>query len=510
MKRIGLITVYCLMAAWCCRADVRLPQIFGDHMVLQRGMPVPVWGWADPGEQVTVSFGGQTAATVAGADGTWRVRLDPMEASAQGRALTVAGNNTLTVGDVLVGEVWLLGGQSNMESDLSWCNPEHGRSANIPLLRVGKAQHTLAPRPQDDVEASWRVARDGQALHMTAAGFYFARKLVEELGVPVGLLDTSWGGSEIQFWVPLEQWKSKPELRERWEQEMATYRQNIAQYFQQVEDWLQEARAITEEGGVCARVPNMPWRREHGHMYNGMTHAFAPYAIRGMLWYQGEYNANDGDFYLHQMRGLIDGWRERWGQGRFPCYFVQLPNLDQPNDNPAGGDGWANIRAVQERAMRAIPGTGMIVTIDIGEADDIHPRNKLDVGERLARWALAREYGRTGLVYRSPFFKEMTVEDNRARIHFDSVGSGLMVGRKDGLDPAVEDEDGTLRRFAIAGEDRVWHWAEARIDGDTVVISSPAVATPVAVRYAYAMNPEGANLYNRDGLPAAPFRTDNW
>ena len=509
MKRILMMTAVLALAAGGAQAEVRLPNIITDRMVLQRDMPVPVWGWADPGERVTVTFAGQSTAATAGADGKWMVRLSPMAASAEGRELVVAGKNTRTLTDVLVGEVWLLGGQSNMESDLSWCCPEDGKAANLPLLRVGKAEHTLAPEPMDDVKASWTVARDGQALRMSAAGFYFARRLIEELKVPVGLLDTSWGGAEIQFWVPLEQWKTIPELRERWDKEMADYRGKIDPYFEKVAQWVKDSHRITIAGGVCARPPDMPWRREHGHMFNGMVHPFHPYAIRGMLWYQGEYNAQDGDLYVHEMRGLIEGWRKLWGQGDFPCYFVQLPNLDKPTDNPAGGDGWANIRSVQEKAMRAIPNTGMIVTIDVGEAGDIHPRNKLDVGERLARWALAKTYGRD-IVHRSPFYKEMKVEGAVIRIAFDSVGSGLMAGKKDGRAPAVADPGGKLRRFAIAGGDKQWVWADARIDGNSVVVSSPEVPKPVAVRYAYAMNPEGANLYNREGLPASPFRTDDW
>ncbi len=501
--------VFALCAIRGVRADVRLPAVFGDHMVLQRELPVPVWGWAAPGEKVTVTFAGASVATTADATGKWALKLPAMKASADSRGMTVAGNNTLAFQDVLVGEVWLCGGQSNMESEMNWCSPEEGRIASIPTFRRVKAEHTLAATPQNDVKASWAVCDKGNAGGFTAAGFYFARKLTRELNVPVGLLDTSWGGANITFWIPGESYRNLPALRPQWEKETAQAQAMTKAYLETIEKWTAEARKSLESKDViCARAPFMPERREFSHMFNGMVYPFAPYAIRGMLWYQGEYNANDGDYYFDEMRGLILGWRNLWKQGDVPFYYVQLPNLDPPRDDPAGGDGWANIRNVQTRAM-AIPNTGMIVTIDVGEAADIHPKNKLDVGERLARWALAKNYDRK-IVYSSPFFKEMKVEGSRIRIAFDGVGSGLMAGRKDGLNPVVEDKGAKLKRFAIAGEDKNWVWAEAVIDGSTVVVSSPAVPKPVAVRYAYAHNPAGCNLYNKDGLPASPFRSDTW
>jgi sialate O-acetylesterase len=490
-------------------AELRLPNVFGDHMVLQRELPVPVWGWADAGEKVTVTFAGASVTTTADAAGNWSLKLPAMPANAESRELTVVGNNTLTFKDVLVGEVWLCGGQSNMESEMNWCSPEEGRAASIPTFRRVKAEHTLAATPQHDVKAAWSVCANGNASGFTATGFYFARKLTQELKIPVGLLDTSWGGANITFWIPGESYKNLPALRPQWEKETALAQAMTKTYLETIEKWAVEARKSLETKDIiCARAPFMPERREFSHMFNGMVHPFAPYAIRGMLWYQGEYNANDGDYYFDEMHGLIKGWRDLWQQGEVPFYFVQLPNLDPPKDEPAGGDGWAAIRNVQTKVM-TLPNTGMIVTIDVGEAADIHPKNKLDVGERLARWALAKTYGRK-MAYSSPFFKELKIEGNMARVSFHPVGSGLMVGKKDGLKPAVEDKGAKLKRFAIAGEDKKWVWADAVIDGDTVLVSSPDVPHPVAVRYAYAMNPEGCNLYNKDGLPASPFRTDQW
>ena len=497
------------LSTQAARADVRLPNVFGDHMVLQRELPVPVWGWADPGEKVTVSFAGATLSATANTAGGWALKLPAMKASAESREMTVTGKNTLTFKDVLVGEVWLCGGQSNMESEMNWCSPDEGRTASIPTFRRVKADHILASTPQNDVKASWAVCDKGAASGFTAAGFYFARKLTRELNVPVGLLDTSWGGSNITFWIPGESYKNIPELRPQWEKETAQAQEMTKAYLETIEKWAVEARkSLQAKDVICARAPFMPERREFSHMYNGMVCPFAPYAIRGMLWYQGEYNANDGDYYIDEMRGLIQGWRNLWKQGDVPFYYVQLPNLDQPKDDPGEVHAWANIRNVQTKVM-AIPNTGMIVTIDIGEAGDIHPKNKLDVGERLARWALAKTYGKK-IVHSSPFLKEMKVEGNKARLIFHPTGSGLMVGKKDGRNPVVEDKSSKLKRFAIAGADKKWFWADAVIDGDTVLVSSPQVPLPVAVRYAFLQNPEGCNLYNKDGLPASPFRTDNW
>jgi sialate O-acetylesterase len=242
-----------------------------------------------------------------------------------------------------------------------------------------------------------------------------------------------------------------------------------------------------------------------------MVYGLAPYGVRGAIWYQGESNGGEGVEYFHKMQALIGGWRSVWNQADFPLYFyfVQLADWQQPNDDPAGGDGWARLREAQRQAL-TIDHTGMAVTIDIGQANDIHPRNKQDVGARLARWAL-RDVANKDLVVSGPLFRESTVEDGQIRVHFDHVGSGLMVGtRKEGLQPTEEDQDGSLKRFAIAADDRVWHWADAKIDGDTLVVSSENVAKPSAVRYGFSMNPDGANLHNREGLPASPFRSDSW
>ena len=293
------------------------------------------------------------------------------------------------------------------------------------------------------------------------------------------------------------------------------YRKNLGNSLAVMEKWMGEVKsALATPGGEipsAPQIPNSPFT-DAGFpttIYNGMIHPVAPYAIKGALWYQGESNGGEGDEYYHKMRALIGGWRKLWNQGEFPFYFVQLANFEQPNQDPAGGDGWARVRMAQSKSLQ-IPNTGMAVIIDIGEANDIHPKNKFDVGDRLALWALRNDYGKKDLVASGPLYKSIRVENAKARIRFDSVGGGLMIGKKEGLDPTVEDKGGKLNRFAIAGEDKKWYWADAVIDGDTVVVSSGDVPKPMAVRYAFSMNPTGCNLYNKDGLPASPFRTDDW
>jgi sialate O-acetylesterase len=282
----------------------------------------------------------------------------------------------------------------------------------------------------------------------------------------------------------------------------------------ELREWIPLAEDSVERGLNPPALPRFPpirsGNREPTQIYNSMIHPLIPFAIRGAIWYQGESNGSEGVSYYHKKQALIGGWRTLWNQGDFPFYFVQLANYGKPTDDPAGGDGYSHVREAQRQSL-AIKNTGMAGIIDIGEAGNIHPANKQDVGLRLALWALGNEYGRKNLIFCGPLFKSSRVEQGAIRVTFEHAGSGLMAGIKNGLDPVTENPEGVLKRFAIAGEDRQWHWADARIDGtDSVLVSSPSVPSPVAVRYAFSHNPEGCNLYNREGLPASPFRTDDW
>jgi len=474
-RDVSLALVCLMLFAAVAAAEVKLPAVFSDGMVLQQEKPVPVWGWADAEAKVTVKFAGQEQSTTAGKEGKWMVKLDPLKMNKKAATLTVtAGDDTVTIRDVLVGEVWLCSGQSNMEMSVGGCNsPDDIASANYPLIRTIKVPHTPSAKPLDDFNGSWTACSPATVARFTAVGYFFARTIHNELGVPVGLVNSSWGGTRVEPWTPPCGFAAVPELKAMAEQ---TY----------------TARSHQE--------PTV--------LYNGMIRPLIPFAIRGALWYQGESNGGEGVSYYHKKQALIGGWRQLWKQGDFPFYFVQLANFRTSPDDPKGGDGWARLREAQLDTLK-VPNTGMAVIIDIGEANDIHPKNKQDVGRRLALWALAKDYGKD-LVYSGPLYKGMKIEGDKIRITFDHVGGGLMVGKKEGRGPAEEVTGGELKWFAIADADQNWHWAKAVIDGDTVVVSCDEVKSPVAVRYAFAMNPAGCNLYNKEGLPASPFRTDRW
>lgn len=504
-------------------ADVRLAAIFSDHAVLQRDRPLPIWGWADPGEKVRVRFGNETAVATAARDGRWQVMLKPRPASKEPASLEVAGRNQLSVRDILIGDVWLCGGQSNMEWSLAGCNAHDDiRSANLPLIRHFGVQAHFASVPQKDVTGRWVPCKPETAAGFTAVGFYFARRVQQDVDVPIGLLRSCVGGTNIELWMSQETLMDTPALApyaKTMRESLTAYRTELAAVVPDIEDWAGRAREAIRGGSEVPMPPAMPkfpfgeemHRPRCVTLHNGMIAPLVPVALRGVLWYQGENNsgnAAEGAQYVEKKRAMLNDWRKWFGDPELPFYFVQLAAWQKPSPQPAGGDGWAFIRDAQRKCL-ALPHTGMAVAIDVGDANDIHPKNKADVGERLARWALANQYGEK-IEPSGPLFRELRVAGNRAVVSFDHVGAGLTVGRKPGRGAFEADEGGALQRFAIAGKDRKWVWADARIEGDTVVCTHGDVPDPVAVRYAFSMNPEGANLYNKDGLPASPFRSDDW
>lgn len=512
-----------LLAAGAARADVRLHPLFSDHAVLQRDAALRVWGWAEPGEEVAVSLGAAAAKATAGADGTWAVTLAAQPASKEPLVLRAKGKNEVVVPDVLLGDVWLCGGQSNMEWPLAACDaPGDVAGADLPLVRHFGVAMTFAATPRDTVAGQWVAATPQTAPGFTAVGFYFARKIHRETGVPVGLLRSCVGGTNIELWMSQDTLLSTPALKtyaDVMRASLARYRDDLRAARDRFDAWSARSKEAEAAGRGMPPPPEWPahpfsdavQRPRCVMLHNGMIHPLAGFALRGVLWYQGESNAGtpaDCDQYIEKQRALVADWRRWFGRDDLPFYAVQLAAWLAPNDDPAGGDGWAEFRDAQRRALQ-IPGTGLASALDVGDPADIHPKNKADVGERLARWALNDVYGRPQ-VTSGPLYLSHAVEGSAIRVKFTHVGAGLMAGRKDGRAPAVEDKGAALRRFAIAGEDRKWRWADAVVDGDTVVVRSPDVPRPVALRYAYAMNPAGANLYNRDGLPASPFRTDRW
>ena len=537
MKKLASCALVVLLSSGLAYADVKLHRVFSDHMVLQRDMNVNVWGWGAPGEKVSVQFDGQSLSAVTDDKGKWSVKLAPMKANSTPQNLTVTGKNKIELTDILVGDIWLCSGQSNMAFGVGGCNaPDDIKSADYPLIRFrGGWGCWSGPLMEDLVEKPWyriaieedlgrlkpwkRIVPDGKEIgDCPGVGFYFARRAHKETGVPMGILEAAIGGSSIEAWLPPTAFTDYPAVaylaKQRQEAIDNWHKKTIAD----MENWVVEAKKNLADGEDISNPPavaphpneNFRGRCEVSCLYNGMINPLTPFAIKGVLWYQGENNGSEQQTYVDKLSALAGSWRKLWGY-EFPFYYVQLPNLEKPVDDPSGGKpGWQMIRMGMLQSLKVIPNSGMVVTIDVGDPGDIHPKNKRDVGERLALWALAKDYGKTGLVYGGPLYRGMQIEGGRIRIAFDHVGGGLMVGKKDGLNPAVEDQGATLKRFATAGEDKKWVWADAVIDGKTVLVSSPGVARPVAVRYAYSMNPEGANLYKKEGLPASPFRTDEW
>jgi len=501
-------------------ADVQVTGLFGDNMVLQRDVPVPVWGMASPGEAVTVKIAGVQETVHTNAQGQWCARLPAMKASAQPQQMTIGGKNLLVMQNVLVGDVWVCAGQSNMEMPLAQCDAAQDiAAANFPSLHWIKPSKRALGWPGREVVGHWDSCSPANAATMTAAGFYFSRRIQKETGMPVGLVDISWNGSAIEPWMPAEAFAREPTLAkilENLNKPADTWRDGAKARLDALANWIPAARqAMARLGGEIPPpppLPSDPLVDEHfpTTIYNGMVYPVTSLAIKGVIWYQGESNGGEGiDSYQMKMRALINGWREVWNQGDFPFYFVQLASFESPTAAPAAAGPYARNREAQLRCLQ-LPHTGMAVAADIGDEKDIHPKDKLDVGERLAAWALHNEYGHKEVVPSGPLFKSMKVEERKIRLEFDYVGAGLMIGKKDGRQPVVEEKEGKLKQFAVAGADRKWFWAEAVIEGQCIVVSSPQVPNPVAVRYAYDHNPVGCNLYNKDGLPASPFRTDKW
>ena len=476
------------------RAELKLHPLFSDHVVLQSDFACPVWGTVEPGEEITVSIAGQRKTAKADAEGNWSLKLEPAKAGGP-HEMTVAGRNTITVRDVLFGEVWVCSGQSNMEWVVSNSNnfPQEKEAANFPEIRHFLVKKNPQDAPVRTLNGDWKPTTPETVGGFTAVGYFFGRELHKKLNVPIGLIHTSWGGTAAQLWTSKPALEANPALKpilDVFPRQMENYEKALAKYKEQSE----KAKA---ENQPPPKAPNKPMAP--CCLYNGMIAPVIPYGIRGAIWYQGESNAGAPKEYQTLFPEMIRNWRRDWGQGDFPFGFVQLANfranknekLDQPVES-----NWAELREAQTMTL-SLPNTGMAVIIDIGHPTDIHPRNKQDVGGRLALWAESQVYRKELPEYSSPLFDSMKVEDTKARISFKHAGGGL------------EARGDRLTGFAIAGEDRTFVWADAKIDGNTVVVWSDKIAKPAAVRYAWADYPE-CNLYSKEGLPASPFRTDTW
>ena len=492
------------------RAEVRLPNLFSSHMVLQQEKPLVVWGWAQPNEAVTVQLAESSVQIQANEHGEWKAILPAMKAGGP-YTLAVAGSSSVRFEDVMVGEVWLCSGQSNMEMGIGAARDakQEIAAANYPAIRLLMVPNRWTPEPQTNIEAAWKVCTpetvaEGGWGGFSAAAYYFGRELHRELGVAIGLIDATWGGTRIESWTPPEGFAAVPTLKKEYElvqlgdPRTLLHQQRLERTLSETEQWLGAARQALARRTLVPPMPAYPPELLPPHdlqqataLYNGMIHPLHPFALRGAIWYQGESNASEGMLYAERMKALVGGWRQLWGEGDFPFYFVQIAPYNYGGDADRIGEFWE----AQAAAAQTIPNCGMVVINDIGNLNDIHPANKQEVGRRLALWALAQTYNRPGVVCSGPTFKAMSIQGDSICLTFDHVAGGL--ASRDGK---------PLTWFEIIdANEGGFVPAQARIDGSTVLLSAPEVKHPVAMRFAWSMLAE-PNLMNSAGLPASAFR----
>lgn len=646
MKRILLFLLLIYGYQKDIRSEVRLPQIFADSMVLQRDKDIVIWGWADVNEKVVVRFRKQERTTYADKDGKWKISFSPESAQPKGDILSITGKNSIAIKDVLVGDVWICSGQSNMEwpVKLSSNADEEIRAANFTAIRHFYLPKNASGTPLDDVgKTAWQTATSGNVEAFTAVGYYFAREIHLDQKIPIGIINTSWGGTDVETWISaagfksddmfsksigtlpilnvdslqrvretavkknieklqpkfpqdsdLQLWKDKtfddsrwPQMKlpGNWEQQQLSDVDGVVWFRRKFDLTGAEAGRPVElhlgkiddsdetyVNGVLVgktelkagekRIYNIPcgllidgsnsiavrvtdvwggggfygdetdmklvinqvdskkldglwsfqvekispqsYNVSPNHypslLYNGMIHPLINLPIKGVIWYQGENNAGRAHEYRRSFPLLISDWRNQWNQGDFPFYFVQLSSFIAGGGNSKKGSSWAELREAQAMTLNNMPQTGMAVTVDIGETNDIHPKNKQDVGKRLAANALHFTYQKNGS-YRGPVYQVMHIKENKATLLFSQTGSGLMT---------KNDTYGYVKGFEIAGEDKIFYYARAFVDGHRIVLEADEVKKPVAVRYGWADDASDANLYNKEGFPAEPFRTDNW
>ena len=507
--------------------DVTLPPLISDNMLLQQPVAA-VWGKADPGEQVIVKLGTATAKATADKDGKWRVKLDGLKSGVVGE-MTIAGKNTLTIQNVAVGDVWVCSGQSNMEmmvTKTAWSNGANNfeqeiASANYPKIRMFTVVKKPSPTPLEEVEGKWEVCSPETVGHWSATGFFFGRQLHQDLGQPIGLLHTSWGGTPIQAWMPTEVLLGDPDFKKFYwdtaQQKFEAYPAAMEAYQKEtLPAWNKAVEAAKAEGKPAPRRPYEPLGPKSPYapstLFNGMLIGVTQYPIKGAIWYQGESNAGDAAGYRRLLPAMIASWRKAWSQPDFPFYIVQLASYMPMRPEPADSK-WADLRDAQRQTAEKFPNTGLAVAIDIGDEKNIHPTNKQDVGRRLALAAEAKTYGKD-VVFSGPWIEKVVFEGEYPKVIFKpGTAQGLTI--KDG---------GSIKGFAIAGEDKKFVWATAAfldIPNKTskskkgedrelaILLKADGVQKPVAVRYAWANSPE-VNLVNQAGLPAVPFRTDDW
>lgn len=506
LKKMQAATLLLFVSA-CVFANVSLPALIADNMMLQQKTNVTLWGWASPGEKVEIAAGWLKApvSIVADKKGDWTVNI-PTIAAGGPYTLTFKASNTITVKNVLLGEVWICSGQSNMEFTIakgprSWESgvnnyEEEVAKINNPKIRMFTVEEVATDTPKKDTKGEWQEANPQNARLFSAIAYYYGREIFEKTGFPVGFINSTWGGTPAESWTRKEVLETDPDLKimvDRFEKQRADYPQAIKNYETAFAQWKIDTVAAKKQNAKLPKAPAKPKggsidNTTPGALYNGMIAPIIPYTIKGFIWYQGESNADRAYQYRKLFPALIKSWRADWHNNNLPFYFVQI----SPHNSQNG-----EIREAQLLTYETVPHTGMVVTTDNGDSSQIHPRNKELVGKRLSLWPLKYDYGFKDIVSSGPIYKSMKIEGDKIRIYFDEVNGGLTA------------KNGDLKEFTIAGNDQVFHIAKAVIEGNSVVVSSALVSKPVAVRFAFRAIPL-PNLYNTAGLPASPFRTDNW
>ena len=506
MNQIFFFSLFLGLLCSELRGELTLHPLIGDHAVFQRDVAFPVIGKADPDSEVVVKWQGKDFKARAGADGKWLVRLDPSPANEKGQTLKVtSGTNSVEVSDILIGEVWLASGQSNMEWKLKQIGAQslEAEKAEDPLLRLVGISHSPAHDPSDSVKTTWNLTTKGSALNFSAVAYFFGRELRKDLKVPVGLIQSAVGGTPAEAWTPLEFLKSDaafakavndrdeypnwyPKLVAKYERDELAY--NLA---------VKEAEKTGGKPPKKPRAPHAPDKNPNlaSVLWNGMIHPLVPYPIRGVIWYQGESNAYRADVYEKLLTGMIEFWRKAWGQGDFPFLIVQLTDFNY-NEDGATGVKWAQLRDAQSAVADHVPQTGLAVTLGLGDPENIHPNRKMEVGERLALWAKKVAYGKD-VVCQGPVFDSVKYSGAEAIVSFRPL-----TGELKSLDQKE------VGGFAVAGSDKQFKPAQVRLDKNQVILKSSEVANPAFVRYAWCNRPADANLTDESNLPARPFRTD--
>lgn len=498
MQTFRLLLLVGLALIPALRAELKLPAIIGDHMVLQQKLANPIWGWDTPGTKVTVTFAGQTHTATAGADGRWTVKLAAVPANATPQKIAITGTSKREIQDVLVGEVWMCSGQSNMQWSMAqtYTGDIEGARAKRTNIRIVSVPQVGTQELKTDFKGQWEVATPENVKAFSAIGYLYGRTLHDILEVPIGLIDNAWGGSAAQAWIRRDTIAKDARFKLLMDE---TVKRETELSTQAAQARWQEAADKAKAGKKAAPQSPQQWltgNARPGNIFAGVVNPTLGYGIKGVIWYQGESNAGRAYEHAELFPFLIEQWRKEQGQGDFSFYWVQLADFKAEKATPGDSD-WAELRETQTKTLR-LPNTGQAVIIDIGEGRDIHPRNKYDVATRLVRWALVKDYG-LKFPYRSPEFKSLAIAGNKATVTIDCFGSTLRTF--DVNEP---------RGFAVCGQDRQWHWATGRVIApDKVEVSSDQVAAPIAVRYAWADNPV-CNLFSADGLPVTPFRTDNF